>query len=98
MVACGGSKKEPDLSGPSTKGLPPPTAVDTKVTAFSVAPENLNVDKVGMRDGAIHPDGNHDHAFRATVDGPFDAIFIVECNAKGEPSYGFRADTLSGSV
>jgi hypothetical protein len=69
----------------------------TKVTAFALSNENLNVDKVGMQDGLFRPDGNRDHAFDATVEGPFDALFIVSCDAKGVPVYGFRADTLIGN-
>lgn len=68
----------------------------TKVTAFSVDIENLNVDKISMRDGGIRPDGNRDFAFRATVEGPADAFYIITVNEKGEPHYGFRADTITG--
>lgn len=68
----------------------------TKVTAFSVDIENLNVDKISMRDGGIRPDGNRDFVFRATVEGPADALYIVTTNEKGEPHYGFRADTIIG--
>src|SRR4051812_42944491 len=92
VLACG-AKKPPDF-GPAINRGPPPAPVDTKVLSFSVTNENLNVDKIGMRDGMVHPDGNRDHAFAAVVDGPFDALFIIETNAKGEPVYGYRADTL----
>src|SRR4029077_13833339 len=68
----------------------------TKVTAFSVDIENLNVDKVAMRDGGIRPDGNRDHVFRATVGGPAEALFLVTTSDKGDPHYGFRADTIVG--
>lgn len=68
----------------------------TKVTAFSVDVENLNVDKIAMRDGGLRPDGNRDLVFRATVEGPADALYLVTTSAKGEPHYGFRADTVSG--
>ncbi len=68
----------------------------TKVRAFSVDIENLNVDKIAMRDGGIRPDGNRDLVFRATVEGPADALYLVTVNEKGEPHYGFRADTIIG--
>jgi hypothetical protein len=68
----------------------------TRVTAFSVDIESLNVDKISMRDGGIRPDGNRDLVFRATVEGPADALYIVTTNEKGEPHYGFRADTIIG--
>jgi hypothetical protein len=67
------------------------------VVAFAVSPENLVVDKVGLRDGYQRPDGNRDLAFTTTIQGPVDAIFVVSTNQKGEPGYGLRADTLVGS-
>jgi hypothetical protein len=72
-------------------------ASSTKVLAFAVSNENLNVDKVGLRDGFMKPDGNRDLAFTASIDGPFEALFVVSSNAKGEPGYGLRADTLTGA-
>lgn len=74
---------------------PRPTTSDTRVLAFSVSNENLRVDKVGMRDGMFRADGNLDLAFTATIDGPFEAMFLYSTNAKGEPVYGLRADTLA---
>lgn len=74
-----------------------PSSVPTRILAFSVSNENLMVDKVGLRDGLMKPDGNRDLAFTATVEGPFEAVFIVSTNAKGEPGYGLRADTLTGN-
>lgn len=74
-----------------------PSSVPTRILAFSVSNENLMVDKVGLRDGLMKPDGNRDLAFTATVEGPFEAVFIVSTNAKGEPGYGLRADTLIGN-
>jgi len=64
------------------------------VTAFTISNENLRVDKVGMRDGALTPDGSVDLVFTATIDGPFDAVFIYSTNEKGEPTQGLRADTI----
>jgi hypothetical protein len=49
-----------------------------------------------MRDGGINPDGNRDLVFRATVQGPADALYLINVNEKGEPQYGFRADTING--
>jgi hypothetical protein len=68
----------------------------TKVTALSVDMENLTVDKISMRDGGTLPDGNRDLVFRATVEGPADALYLVSVSDKGEPHYGFRADTITG--
>ena len=100
LVGCGPSKDSTTASSaPSLKarGAAPPVPPDsTKVTAFTVDIENLNVDKIAMRDGGITPDGNRDLVFRATVDGPADALYIVTTDDKGEPHYGFRADTIIG--
>lgn len=74
-----------------------PSSVPTRILAFAVSNENLTVDKVGLRDGLMKPDGNRDLAFTATIEGPFEAIFVVSTNAKGEPGYGLRADTLVGN-
>lgn len=97
--ACGPS--DPNVAPADTaarlKSHPAPAPPDsTKVTAFSIDIENLNVDKIAMRDGGIQPDGNRDLVFRATVEGPADALYLVTVNDKGEPHYGFRADTIIG--
>ena len=68
----------------------------TKVLALSTDPENLVVDRVSMRDGALRSDGNRDLVFRTTVEGPLDALFLVTTSDKGKPSHGFRADTIVG--
>lgn len=99
FLACGSS--EPNVPRPDTpthlKSHPTPAAPEsTKVTALSVDIENLNVDKISMRDGGIRPDGNRDLVFRATVEGPADALYLVTVNEKGDPHHGFRADTIVG--
>jgi hypothetical protein len=72
-------------------------ATPTRITSFAVSNENLNVDKVGLRDGFMKPDGARDLAFTLTIDGPFESLFVVSTNAKGDPGYGLRADTLVGT-
>ena len=97
VAAASGCTKQPATQangGTTTSG---PSAVPTRILAFSVSNENLHVDKVGLGDSLMKPDGARDLAFTATVDGPFDAIFLVSTNAKGEPTYGLRADTLTGN-
>lgn len=91
---AGASPARGDTTVSQTKAS---AAGPTKVISFAVSNENLNVDKVGLRDGFLKPDGNRDLAFTASIDGPFEALFIVSANAKGEPGYGLRADTLTGS-
>src|SRR5262245_35504536 len=99
FAGCGPSdpKGAPPETPARLKAHPAPAPPDsTKVTAFSVDIENLNVDKIAMRDGGIRPDGNRDLVFGATVEGPADALYLVTVNEKGEPHYGFRADTIVG--
>jgi hypothetical protein len=94
-VACSGSPPPPADSA-SSKGAPK-VSTTTRIPSFAVSNENLNVDSIGMRDGAVKPDGSRDHVFTAVIDGPVEALFLVEVNQKGEPIYGFRADTLVGT-
>lgn len=91
-ASCSGSPKPGAQSGAEKKASG--DASTTRIVAFAVSNENLNVDAVGMRDGAIRADGSRDHVFTATVEGAFDAIFLVETNQKGEPIHGYRADTM----
>ncbi len=95
-LACSSSSKPAQDPTTVAKATATPT-IATRVTAFGVSIENLNVDKVGMRDGFMKPDGARDLAFTTTIDGPFVALFVVSTNAKGEPTYGLRADTLTGA-
>lgn len=77
-----------DVSGTDTgKGL---------ITAFAVSPENLNVDRIAMREGVAVPDGNRDLVFTTTLEGPFDALYLGTCTAKGETLHSFLADTVIG--
>ncbi len=98
LVAASGCSGNP---APSTPGTSPKSttaaSATTKIVSFTVSAENLNVDKVGLRDGYQRPDGNRDLAFTTTIQGPIDALFVVSTNQKGEPGYGLRADTLVGS-
>lgn len=94
LAAC---SSHPSPATPAAGPAAPPGGGATRVTAFAVSAENLNVDKVGLRDGYQRPDGNRDLAFTATIQGPVDAMFIVSTNQKGEPGYGLRADTLVGN-
>lgn len=93
-LGCAGAAP---AAGGTTATKASAAASPTKVVSFTVSNENLNVDKVGLRDGFMKPDGNRDLAFTASIDGPFEALFIVSTNAKGDPGYGLRADTLIGS-
>jgi hypothetical protein len=95
VAGCGGAAPaKGDTTAAKTSAA---ASSPTKVVSFVVSNENLNVDKVGLRDGFMKPDGNRDLAFTASIDGAFDALFVVSTNAKGEPGYGLRADTLTGT-
>jgi hypothetical protein len=76
-------------------------SVDAKgpaqITAFSLSPESLHVDKVGMRSGALRPDGSLDLVFTATVVGPAKALYLSVANEKCDPVGGFRATTSVGN-
>jgi len=95
LAACG-PPPAPPLGADNGKTQAVVAPDSAKVTAFSVDGENLLVDKIAMRDGGIRPDGNRDLVFRATVEGPVDALYLVTTDEKGIPLYGFRADTIAG--
>jgi hypothetical protein len=97
LAACAGNTRQPAGAESKTTSVSATPVQPTRVTAFGISNENLNVDKVGLRDGFMKPDGNRDLAFTATIDGPYEALFVVSANAKGEPGYGLRADTLTGT-
>lgn len=84
-MAC---EPPPPVQNPST--LPSEPA---QISSFSLAPESLQVDKIGLRDGNFRPDGSMDLAFLARVKGPARALFIASANAKCEPNTIFRANT-----
>lgn len=97
LVALAGCQKSSGTPAQEPGQNPAAGPSTTKVTAFSVHQENLNVDKISMKEGAIHPDGNRDLVFTATVEGPADALYLVTTDEKGSPVHGFRADTIGGS-
>ena len=97
LSPLGCSSNPPAQGGTTVAKTSAAPVTATRIVSFAVSAENLNVDKVGMRDGFMKPDGARDLAFTATIDGPFESLFVVSTNAKGEPGYGLRADTLTGS-
>lgn len=93
-LSCG----PPPKSGLTQKTAPKQSyPATTKITAFAVSNETLNVDKIGMREGSVVPDGNRDLAFTATLEGPLDALYLANTDEKGVAVHGFRADTVPGS-
>jgi hypothetical protein len=99
LVLSAGCKSSDTPAAEEPKaGEKPKHATETtaKITALALHDENLNVDRISMKDGNIHADGNRDHVFTATVEGPIEALFLVTVDEKGAPIHGFRADTVSG--
>lgn len=98
LAACAAEpSRHAEVAAPELRRGPAPTTPEsTEVLSFSVDADNLLVDRISMRDGGLTPDGNRDLVFRATVEGPADALYIVTTTADGEPHYGFRADTIAG--
>lgn len=99
LAACASdSSRHADVMPPQLKqrGPAPIAPESTEVIAFSVHEDNLLVDRISMRDGGLAPDGNRDLVFRATVEGPADALYIVTTSPDGQPHHGFRADTIAG--
>jgi len=94
-AVAAGCKPRPAQTAPTTK-VAVSAAGTTRIGAFSISEESLNIDKIGMRDGMGVPDGNRDLAFVASLEGPIDALYLVNCSDKGEPLHGFRADTIAG--
>lgn len=97
LAGCSGNPGTTNGASTTATKSVAPQPVTTKVLSFAVSSQNLKVDKVGLGEGFPHPDGNRDLAFDASIQGPFDAVFVVSTNQKGEPSYGLRADTLGGN-
>jgi hypothetical protein len=94
--------------GPPEPAQPPPAPTATATTAsapskpariesFDVAEDSLRVDKVGMRDGELVPDGVKDLSFNAVVAGPIMQLFVFQTDDKCSPSGTYRADTLVGT-
>jgi hypothetical protein len=99
LVACG---------GPAEPAQPPPAATATadsasapskpaKILSFDVAADSLRVDRVGMRDGELVPDGVKDLSFSAVVEGPITQLFLFQTDEKCSPSGSYRSDTLVGT-
>ncbi|WP_394828341.1 hypothetical protein [Pendulispora albinea] len=65
------------------------------IASLQVAPESLQVDKVGGRDGYLYPDGLRDLVFTADVTGPISAFFLLSTDERGEPNGFFRTNTLT---
>ncbi len=96
LLGCGPSTAQTTTTGPtSTKTNAPSTPAS--IESFGVAADSLTVDKVGMRDGELVPDGAKDLSFDAVVIGPVTQLFVFQTGEKCNPSGAFRSDTLTGA-
>lgn len=95
-IGCGGPRRAeaPSTTGDTTSVEVNPTG--GRIVALAIAPESLNVDKVGVRAGAIFPDGIRDLAFDLEVYGPLTALYILSTDEHGEPDGIYRVNTLAG--
>jgi hypothetical protein len=89
---------------------PPPPAV--VVVGAPVAPMGVTVtispgiaivshlpigfDMVGAGDQAVHPDGQPEGTFAASLEGPIDGLILVTTDAAGAPCCGQQWDTIVG--
>lgn len=96
LVSVGAVGCDPPAAKDPTGVNAAPTVL-ARIDAFTLAPESLRVDKIGMRDGALKPDGSLDIVFEAKVTGPAKALFVSTANEKCEPQGGFRASTSTGN-
>jgi len=95
LIACGGGGSTPP--GGATSPSTTTSHVATPGLALAWSPESHKVDKVGIGDGALAPDGKPDSVCIADVVGPATALFISAVTSKGEPTGDFQADTLVGN-
>ncbi len=96
LIGCGPSTAQTTTTTPDTTKSTAPTT-PAKVESFNVANDSLTVDKVGMRDGELVPDGSKDLVFEAVVSGPVTQLFVFQTSDKCSPSGAFRSDTLIGA-
>jgi hypothetical protein len=98
LSACGPSQPAQTASTENKTTTTTTTpAAPAQIVSFALAPDSLQFDKVGMRDGELNPDGAKDLSFDAVVVGPITQLFVFQTDAKCGVSGSFRSDTLVGS-
>jgi hypothetical protein len=95
LIGCGPSATQTTTTAPDGAKTTAPST-PARIESFTVAVDSLTVDKVGMRDGELVPDGSKDLAFDAVVTGPATQLFVFQTSDKCNPAGAFRADTLTG--
>ena len=88
VVGCGESAAPKSPSEPKAPKSAPLT--------LEPGADSGQVDRVGVADGSLKPDGVVDLSFRLTVDGAIKAVFLVAVDKGGAASGQFQADTLVG--
>lgn len=91
LAAC--DEPPPQTPAQQSSALPKTPA---RIEAFQLAPESLQVDRIGMRGGAVRPDGSLDIVFTARIVGPAKTLYLSTANDKCEAQGGFRATTATG--
>jgi hypothetical protein len=72
---------------------------ETAISSFERSTESLKIDKVGVADGALTPDGQKDVVLTLKLTGPFESVYVASVDAKTGATTGeFQADTLTGTV
>lgn len=74
--------------------VPVASVAPAQVQSFSLSPESLRVDRIGMR--ALKPDGSLDLVFTARIAGPARSLYIASANEKCDAGGVFRASTAAG--
>jgi hypothetical protein len=84
---------------PSEQPAPRQKLEETAISSFERSTESLKIDKVGVADGALTPDGQKDVVLTLKLTGPFESIYVASVDAKTGATTGeFQADTLTGTV
>jgi hypothetical protein len=98
VAAAGCGPKPPATAPGAVPSAQRPSAGTANILSFGLSDaDSLRVDRIGLRDGALRPDGLLDLVFRAEVQGPIDALFVSTVTDKGDPTNTFRAYTLVGN-
>jgi len=90
---CSGSQTAPSQTPASSSSVEVHKS-GASVQSLQIAPESLQVDKVGGRDSFLYPDGLRDLVFITDVTGPISALFLLSTDDRGEPNGFFRTNTM----
>ncbi|HQY62561.1 MAG: hypothetical protein IPF92_01840 [Myxococcales bacterium] len=80
-------------TGPGEASAAPAPTPPAQVQSFTVSPESLRVDRIGMR--GLKPDGSLDLVFTLRVVGPARAIYVTSASERCDAGGAFRASTAA---